>query len=283
MLWRVLGGATREVYAGGRRCIGQTGVTNSARKGRSVNPQTSFLVDANLGLCVDESPWREFLPTVGIVAEPTVDLDELDARIARHEPDIVFTPVPGFHRLLTGGDRSYRGLAIVTSKFTGRTNLPSVLVVRADDPAGSIDDLQGSTYGYINKSCTSCYFAAAILLHRRGKSLEEFFDIRPTAPWQGQIDAVKSGTVRATMVPEDVWQGTPENSADTKIIDRYDDPTGPVIIVRDGLDEGILKPFLDALLEWKPGPDALYGPFKPYRNDDVADFFRDLDRLPVGD
>ena len=36
--------------------------------------------------------------------------------------------------------------------------MPSVLVVRKDDPAESLMDLEGATYGYINKSCTSSYF-----------------------------------------------------------------------------------------------------------------------------
>jgi phosphonate transport system substrate-binding protein len=248
-----------------------------------VSAPTSFLVDTNLGLPTDEQPWIDILKDAGVVTTSTVDLAELDASVARHEPDIAFTPSPGFHSELAGGDRYYHGFVIVTSKFTGRTNLPSVLVVRHDDPAECIDDLQGASYGYINKSCSSSYFSAAILLKKHGKPpLAEYFDIRPTKPWQAQIEAVKSNTVRATMVPEDVWRTTPANAADTKIIDRYDNPTGAVIIIRDGIDEAVLKPLLDALLEWKPKPDALYGPFKLYDDADVAEYFRDLESLPAG-
>ena len=249
----------------------------------SVHEPTSFLVDANLGLPTDEQPWIAIFQNAGIVTTSTIDLAELDASVARHEPDIAFTPSPAFHRLLAGGDRYYHGLVIVTSKFTGRTNLPSVLVVRPDDPAGGIDDLQGASYGYINRSCSSSYFAPAILLQKHGKEpLDEYFDIQPTKPWQAQIDAVKSNAVRATMVPEDVWRSTPANAAQTKIIDRYENPTGAVIIVRDGIDEAVLGPLLDALLKWKPKPDALYGPFKPYTYADVAEYFCDLESLPAG-
>jgi ABC-type phosphate/phosphonate transport system substrate-binding protein len=35
------------------------------------------------------------------------------------------------------------------------TDLPSVLVVRKDDSAKSLKDLEGATYGYINKCRTS--------------------------------------------------------------------------------------------------------------------------------
>ncbi|MGD9619411.1 MAG: phosphate/phosphite/phosphonate ABC transporter substrate-binding protein [Mycolicibacterium sp.] len=247
-----------------------------------MKPPTSFLVDTNLGLPVDERPWPEILRAAGIVTTSTTDLAELDASIERHEPDFAFTPVPGFHRLLARGDRCYRGLAIVTSKFTGRTHLPSVLVVRNDDPAAAVEDLRGAAYGYINKSCTSSYFSAAILLQKHGERLDEFFDLHPTKPWQGQIEAVKSGAVRATMVPEDVWRSTPANAVDTKVIDRYNNPTGPAIIVRCGLDDAVVKALRDALLEWQPEMSAIYGPFKPFRDADVADFFRDLDCLPVG-
>lgn len=241
---------------------------------------TTLLVDANLGLPTGEQPWIDILRDAGIVTTSTIDMDALDASLARHEPDIAFTPSPGFHHLLAGGDRYYHGFVIVTSKFTGRTNLPSVLVVRHDDPAESIDDLQGAMYGYINKSCSSSYFSAAILLRKHGRGpLDEYFDIHPTKPWQAQIEAVTSNTVRATMVPEDVWRTTPANAADTKIIDRYDNATGAMIIVRGGIDEAVLTTLLDALLEWKPKPGALYGPFKAYQDADVAEYFHDLEKL----
>jgi ABC-type phosphate/phosphonate transport system substrate-binding protein len=94
--------------------------------------------------------------------------------VARHEPDIAFMPIADFHRLVAKGDDYYRGFAIATSKFTGTTNLPSVLVVRKDDPAASLNDLEGARYGYINKSCSSSYFPPAILLQKHGKKLDDF-------------------------------------------------------------------------------------------------------------
>src|SRR6478735_9339410 len=118
----------------------------------------SFLIDDNLGLDPGESPWREFLPRAGI----TTDLPELDRSVDAHEPDIAFMPIADFHRVRTAGDRYYRGFAILTSKFTGGTALPSVVVVRKDDPATGLADLAGASFGYVNRSCTSSYFALAI-------------------------------------------------------------------------------------------------------------------------
>jgi ABC-type phosphate/phosphonate transport system substrate-binding protein len=241
----------------------------------------SFLIDDNLGLHPDEKPWSEFLPRAGITTSTTTDLPELDRSVAAHEPDIVFMPIADFHRVWATGDRYYRGFAIVTSKFTGGTALPSVLVVRKDDPATGIADLVGASFGYINRSCTSSYFALAILLQRMGRSLDDVGTLRPTPPWQGQIDAVVSGDVRATFVLEDVWKSTPANAETTKIIGRYDDATGAVIVVRDGLDENLLHTLLDAFVGWQPKPEAIFGGFKPFADSDVAGFFADLDQLPT--
>jgi phosphonate transport system substrate-binding protein len=241
----------------------------------------SFLIDDNLGLHPDEKPWSEFLPRAGITTITTTDLPELDRSVAAHEPDIVFMPIADFHRVRATGDRYYRGFAIVTSKFTGGTALPSVLVVRNDDPATGLADLAGASFGYINRSCTSSYFALAILLQRNGFSLDGFATLRPTPPWQGQIDAVVSGDVRATIVLEDVWKSTPANAETTKIIGRYDNATGAVIVVRDGLGESFLHTLLDALVAWQPKPEAIFGGFKPFADSDVTRFFADLDQLPA--
>jgi ABC-type phosphate/phosphonate transport system substrate-binding protein len=245
-------------------------------------PTILFLLDKNLGLPEGEMPWSKILPAAGIKAISTTDLPKLDESVAGHGPDIAFMPIADFHRLIAKGDRYYRGFAIATSKLTGTTNLPSVLVVRKDDPANSLDDLEGATYGYINKSCSSSYFPPAIMLVSRGKRLDEFLKIEPTPAWQGQIDAVVARQVRATMVPEDVWKTTPKNAEETKIIDRYDDATPPVAVVREHLDENVSRLLLDALLSWEPKWEAVYGAFRPYYYADVQHFFHDLDQLPAG-
>ncbi|MCX2932061.1 PhnD/SsuA/transferrin family substrate-binding protein [Mycobacterium sp. CVI_P3] len=182
--------------------------------------------------------------------------------------------------MLSTGDRRYRGFPTVTSKFTGATRLPSVLVVRKDDPATCLADLAGASFAYLNSSCTSSYFALAILLRGLGLSLRDV-TLQPTTPRQGQIDAVTAGDMRATVVLEDVWKTTPANAETTKIIGRYDDATGALIVVRDGIEESFLRTLLDALVAWQPTPDAVYGGFTPFVESDVARFFADLDTLPV--
>ena len=208
----------------------------------------TFLLNTNFGLAPDEYPWSELLPALGITAQPLNDLSQIRQAMADHVPDLAFISVSDFLRSVAKGDQHYRGFAIPTSKFTGTTNLPSVLVVRRDDPAASFADLAGARYGYINQACSSSYFPPSIVLGQRGKRLAEYLDIVQVKPWQGQIDAVVAGEVRVTMVAEDVWKTTPANAQDTKIIGRYDNGKPALIVVRQHLDEEVDKKLLAALV-----------------------------------
>ena len=239
----------------------------------------SFVLDKNLGLPALEEPWTSILTAAGIAAEETADLDAIDRALAEHKPDIAYIPTADFHRIVRSGDDHYRGLAIATSKFTGEPRQSSLLVVGKDDPATGLDDLAGADYGYINASCTSSYFSPRILLTRIGKSWDNFLHATPVPAWQGQIDAVVSGKVRATMVLQDVWKTTPANAETTKIIGQYDNCKPPVVVASKNLDQRTCGTLLDALVTWAPDWNGIYGGLKPYYYADVHPFFHDLDQL----
>jgi phosphonate transport system substrate-binding protein len=198
-----------------------------------------------------------------------------------HEPHIAFLPSGEFHRLLAAGDEHYRGLAIATSKFTGTTALPSVLVVRKDDPATALADLRGARVAYLNRSCSSSWFSPAILLHDSGEALTRYFEMVPARPWQGQVDAVIAGEVRATMLPEDVWRTVPANAASTRILARYDAATPALVVVRRDLEPDVTATLLETLVSWVPAWESVHGAFRPFYRADVHRFFHDLDRLPA--
>jgi ABC-type phosphate/phosphonate transport system substrate-binding protein len=241
----------------------------------------SFVLDQNLGLPASDEPWKTILSSADITAHQTADLAAIDKALAEHKPDIAYVPTADFHRLVRSGDEYYRGLAIATSMFTGDPRQSSLLVVRHDDPATGLDDLAGADYGYINASCTSSYFSPAILLTQLGRTWDKFLHFIAVPPWQGQIDAVVSKEVRATMVLEDVWKASPENAETTKIIGRYDNCKPPVVIARTNLDEGTRGTLLDALVCWEPDWNGIFGGLKPYYYADVHPFFHDLDQLPA--
>jgi ABC-type phosphate/phosphonate transport system substrate-binding protein len=240
-----------------------------------------FILDSNLGLNVNREPWKSFLAENCISAETSSDLTMIDAKIAAHEPDLAFIPAADYHRLTSKRDWYYKGVAIGVSKYTGQPSLDAVLVVKKNDPAESLDDLERAYYGYINKSCSSSYFAPAILLNASGRRFD-FLDIRPVSPWQGQIDAVLSGLVRATMVPEDVWKTKPQNAEGTKIVGRLADTKPPVVVACQDFDPALKSKLLEALVEWMPEWSAVYGGFKPYYVADMEHWFHLLDQLPDG-
>ena len=239
----------------------------------------TFVINPNFGFSVDEEPWSSLLPELGIAAQPSKDLDWIKQMMASHVPDLAYISISDFLRSVARGERHYRGFAIGTSKFTGTTNLPSALVVRRDDPAESFADLEGAKYGYINTSCSSSYFPANIVAAKLGKRLADFMEIVQVKAWQGQIDAVVAGEVRATMTAEDVWKTEPGNAEHTKIIGRYENGKPALIVVRQDLDEEVGKKLLAALVAWMPGWQAVFGAFRPYYYADVQAYYHDLNGL----
>jgi phosphonate transport system substrate-binding protein len=245
---------------------------------RTARQGLRFVLDENLGLRVADAPWADFLAHAGIAAEPSVDLVAIDRAIGAHRVDLAFIPAADYHRFST--DPGYRGLAIATSARTGQPVQASVLVVRHTDPASTLEDLIGSSLGYVNASCSSSYFAPALLAARHGRRLNECFSLVLTPPWQAQIDAVIAGEARATMVLEDIWLATPGNAERTRIVDRVDGLAPPVVLARADLDPALADAVLAELLSWRPPAGAVYGPFIPFDEAYVAPFFQLLAALP---
>ena len=242
-----------------------------------------MLLDVNLGLPAEQGRIGEVLKSANVKVTSTADLDSLGKAVHSHETDFAYVPSGMYHRVFAHGDRHYKAITSSTSKFTSTVTMTSLLIVRKDDPATSIDDLGGAKYGYINKDCSSTYYPAEILLQRQGRSLSSFLDIQPVNPgstWEGVVNAVTSGTVRASMILEDVWKTFPQNAADTKVIGSYHHSKGPVMLVPAAMDPEIRQAFLEALLEYAPPWEAVYGGFKPYYHADMVPWFHDLDSLP---
>jgi phosphonate transport system substrate-binding protein len=241
----------------------------------------TFVLNKNLGLPIHQKPWSEVLSEAGIVAEASTDLVHIDQLLADHGSDIAYVPGADVYVMIRKGNHYYCGLAIATSKFTGLPTQRTLLVVRKDDPANSIEDLAGADYGYMNNSCTSSYFPPAIILNRQGKRLDEFFKIREVPGWQNRVDAVVSKDIRVTMILEDVWITTPKNAEDTKIIGQFDRCLPGIVIIRQNLDEKISNLLLDKLLAWMPDWKDVYGAFRPYYYADVQTFYHYLNELPA--
>jgi phosphonate transport system substrate-binding protein len=247
---------------------------------RGTSTKATFSLDKNLGLPVTQMPWNAILSDAGISVDVTADLGRIDHMLADGGPDIAYIPGADFCKMNLLGNAQYRGVLIATSKFTGDSRQRTLLVVRKDDPANSIDDLVGATYGYMNTSCTSSYFPVAILANRRGKKVNDYFDMQVVPGWQSRVDAVVSRTIRATMILEDVWNMTPSNVQNAKIIGDFDGCPPPILIVKSTLERPLVDALSREVLAWKPDWDAVYGAFRPYSNADISPFEHYMSELP---
>ena len=157
--------------------------THSEQKG----PPLKFILDKNLELPTEQGSWLKMLTAAGIHAEATTDLVHIDELLKSGGPDFAYVPGADFVRLVLDNNPYYDGLVIATSKFTRFPYQTTLLVVRKDDPATSIEDLKGSKYGYMNKSCSSSYFPPAIMLESKGQDLN-FLDAIEVAGWQPRVE-----------------------------------------------------------------------------------------------
>ena len=239
----------------------------------------TFLLNKNLDFPVTDEPWTSLFSEAGMNAEATTDLLKMNQLIEEGSPNMAYVPGAAFCVMMKNGNPHYRGLVIATSKFSGQPAQRTLLVVRQDDQANNLDDLEGSTYGFLNRSCSSSFFPPAIMLHEKGKKLETFFELRQVAGWQDRVDAVVAKSIRATMILEDVWKMTPGNAQTTKVIGEYDTCVPAVLIVRKDLGPDVVTTFREHLLNYMPDWKNVYGAFRPFYFADIQTFYHQLCQL----
>jgi ABC-type phosphate/phosphonate transport system substrate-binding protein len=261
--------------------------------GRRMNPHRkvitmaeqnlTFLLNKNLDFPITTEPWTSLLSQAGMKADVTTDIPEMNRVLEAGGPNMAYVPGAGFCVMMKKGNPHYRGLVIATSKFTGQPAQRTLLVVRHDDQAQNIDDLEGSTYGYLNRSCSSSFFPPAIMLNEKNRKIDTFFQLKQTAGWQERVDAVVAKSIRATMILEDVWKMTPANAQVTKVIGEYDTCVPAVLVVRKDLSADVVATFQEHLLSYVPDWKNVYGAFRPFYFADIQTFYHQLCQLPEGE
>jgi ABC-type phosphate/phosphonate transport system substrate-binding protein len=240
----------------------------------------TFLLNKNLDFPATAEPWASLFSEAGITAEATTDIPGMNRLLEEGSPDMAYVPGAAFCVMLRKGNPHYRGLVIATSKFSRQPAQRTLLVVRHDDESNSLDDLEGSTYGYLNRSCSSSFFPPAIMLHEKGKKLETFFELKQVAGWQDRVDAVVAASIRATMILEDVWKMTPGNADVTKVIGEYDTCVPAVLIVRKDIRPDVATSLRENLFSYVPDWNNVYGAFRPFYFADIQTFYHQLCQLP---
>ena len=234
--------------------------------------------DANLDFPFDDPKWAQFATATRCSVASYMDLDVLTTALRQQLFDFSYLPSSNCFFLR---DAPYCGIVSAMTPITKRAAQSSVFVVAKDNPAMSWHDLRGKRLGYINTYCTTSYFSPSVLIGREGFVLKDYFDAFPVAAWQGQIDAVLSSAIDATMVYEDVWLAQPSNADRTKILARLDDLPTPPFIVHNGLDEAVVSELKQTLLGLPAhGKDALYAGFAEFQDARLQRWFADLAALP---
>jgi len=234
--------------------------------------------DVNLDFPLDDAAWAAFSQRANCAITSYSDLDVLTTGLRQQLFDFSYLPSSNCFFLR---DAPYRGIVSAMTGITKHAAQSSVFIVANDNPATSWHELRGKRLGYINTYCTTSYFSPSVLLGREGLVLKDFFNAFPVAAWQGQIDAVLSGGIDATMVYEDVWIAQPSNAERTKILARLDDLPTPPFIVRTGMDETLVDQLKQTLLGLTAhSKDALYAGFTEFQDARMQRWFADLAALP---
>ena len=99
--------------------------------------------------------------------------------------------------------------------------------------------------------------------------------------WQNRVDAVVSREIRATIILQDVWNDTPENTTEAKVIGQFDPCPPAVLLTGQRLEEKTRSLLRDSLLRYIPDWEGVYGAFRPYSYADVQTFVHYMRGLPA--
>jgi len=230
-----------------------------------------FAIDQNLGLAIEDPPWRRWLQKYSIVPSLYTDMKQLTEDMEKNKILLSYLPTANFFYFRN--DSFYTPIANALFSATNTTKINALVIVSKKSSIDTLDQLEGKTYGYIHPYCTSSYFSIALHLWRNHFSFPHFFSsIKEVGPWQAQIEAVISGEVDATTVPEDVWHKIPRNGEKTKVIAIVPNLPSPLIIVGQGIDKTLLSELKELLFSYKPS-GGMFNGFVPFQKEQTEKFF----------
>ena len=110
----------------------------------------------------------------------------------------------------------------------------SVLVVREDDPAQSLDDLAGASIAWVDPSSLTGYLALRHELVRRGHHPDTYFGTsRFTHSHDRSTESVAGGVMRAAPLDEVVFREMPERDR-LRVVWTSERFPAPVFVARNG-------------------------------------------------
>ncbi|MFF3726807.1 phosphate/phosphite/phosphonate ABC transporter substrate-binding protein [Streptomyces erythrochromogenes] len=226
----------------------------------------TFLYDANLRLEVDSTEWSEFLGAHDIhTSGYHGDMAPLTKQLESHLATFSYLPVLNYFYLRT--DPVYKPIASAVYAADGTTGIPSVLVVPTGSEVTDAGHLRGKRLAIAHRYCTTSFLAPLLMVHGLGGNIDEFFsELVITPPYEGQVEAVLTGSADATFIQEDVWLKDPANQERTRVITRMDHLPTPLFIANEEAPPRLRTAVQNFLLNHRPTEkeSALFSGFAPY-------------------
>lgn len=150
------------------------------------------------------------------------------------------------------------GTVVAAPVFAGQREpaYHSVLVVRADDPAASLDALGGRRLVINETASWSGYHALRVHLDRRGFDGRSFIEVYPSGSHAASIDAVRHGDGDVAAIDHTIWEyaqrNDPSLARDLRVIDVTDDWPAPPLTVAAHVPEADRRRIVAGLLAAGP-------------------------------
>jgi ABC-type phosphate/phosphonate transport system substrate-binding protein len=142
------------------------------------------------------------------------------------------------------------------------------MVVRRDHPASDLPHLRRQRLGYINRCCTTSYWAPMLLFQQRLPDLPaSALDLVQVNGFDDLLASVTDGRAEVAMVWDFILGRLPELAAQVTAVARLGDLPTPVIVANEALPSDLRDPMGRVLAD--------------FRSDDPGDFFDGYTR-PAG-
>ncbi len=159
------------------------------------------------------------------------------------------------------GEREFGMESLAIPVVAGQDTYRSYLIVRDDDPALSIHDLEGRSFAFSDSLSFSGRLVAVYWLDLLGHTAKEFFSsVIYTHSHDNSIRAVARGLVDGAVVDSLVWEKMLETEPDiakrTRVIRESEAVGAPPFVVHPDLDPGVKAMLQDFLLTIHETPEG---------------------------
>ena len=145
--------------------------------------------------------------------------------------------------------------------FRGEPLYRSYIIVHANSPAKSLEDLQGKVFAYSDPDSNSGYMAPRAILRNAGKTPDTFFrQTFFTYSHTDTVEAVADQVAEGAAVDSYVWEYLDRHqhlmTAKTRVIQQSQTYGFPPLIYRKTVDPALLGKMTDALMTMEYDPEG---------------------------